>query len=664
MIPTALRALLATALPVATFACGGQAEAKTENLLGCSSMPMLMERYAQLHINAPSIDDTLLTAAAKVFVGRVDSSKSLLTLDESNRLEARVRAFYKDVQESRCGGLRELLDFQVSRQEEIEAFVKKALGAKGFALDKTLSLDLDAEKRPWPATTKARDELRRALIHFQLANYVAGGKTLDEAKQKLIKRYELITRRVKEQTEGDLYASLLDAFAEAFDPHTSYFSAEDLEDFRISMQLSLEGIGAVLRQRDGFTTINEIVKGGAADREGQLKANDRIIAVAQGDDGEPVDVVDMSLRDVVRLIRGKKGTKVRLTVMRDAETTERFSVTIVRDKIDLDEQAAKLRWETVERAGRKLKLAIIELPSFYGGADEGAHDATDDMAKLLAEARDGQADGLVVDLSTNTGGLLQGAVEIAGLFFKTGGVVRVEGTSERAQTLEDVDPRVQWSGPLVVLTSHLSASASEIFAGAIKDYRRGVIVGDDHTFGKGSVQNVVNLPQGLGALKVTTALFFRPNGQSTQLKGVDADILVPSPFDGEHFGEKAHKNALAHRSTVTFASPEAQGRGADAWTPVTDSLIARLAALSKKRVDASADFAKVKEDLAKAKKDGDVVKIAELLDGKNDRDEDGFKKEDDKAKKDDEKLTPQATEAVQVLADLIEASSAIAKPVK
>ena len=658
----ALRALSVTALAAVAVACGGQAEAKSDNLLGCSSLPMLMERYGQLHINSPTLGEALYGAAAKVFVERVDGSKSLLTAAEATALEAKVKAFYRDAQEGRCGGLRELLDLQVRRQEEIEAFVKKTIAAPNFAIDKRVVLDLDAEKRPWPADAAARDAFRRGLVHFQLANYVAGGQTLDAAKKKLIKRYELITRRVKEQTEGDLYSSLLDSFAAAFDPHTSYFSAEDLEDFRISMQLSLDGIGAVLRQRDGFTTINEIVKGGAADRQGQLKANDRIIAVTQGESGEAVDVVDMSLRDVVRLIRGKKGTKVRLTVVRDGADGGTFSVVIVRDKIDLDEQAAKLRWETVERAGRKLKLAVIELPSFYGGSDEGAHNATADMAKLLADARAGHADGVVVDLSTNTGGLLQGAVEIAGLFFKTGGVVRVEGTSERAQTLEDVDPRVHWSGPVVVLTSHASASASEIFAGAIKDYRRGVVVGDPRTFGKGSVQNVVNLPDGLGALKVTTSLFFRPNGQSTQLKGVEADIVVPSVFDGERFGEHTHKGALAHRSTIRFASPDAQGQGPDAWTPVTDALVARLAALSKKRVDASKDFAKVREDLAKAKKEGDVVKVAEILSGKSDLDEDGFKKDDEKKKTEDEKLSPQAVEAVQILADLVEASSAVAGP--
>lgn len=654
MTSTLTRFAVAATLSISLVACGGKAEAKSDNLLGCGSMPVLMERYVQLHIDTGPLDqDKLLARAAKIFVGRVDGSKTLLTASEATKLESTVKTFLKDVQDGRCGLIEDIKKGQVAHQEEIEAFVKKLLAPASFAIDRTVTLDLDSEKRPRPANATERDALRTKLVNFQLANYVHGGQPLADAKAKLIKRYELITRRVKEQTDGDLYAYLLDCYAEAFDPHSSYFSADALEDFRISMQLSLEGIGAVLRQRDGYTTIAEIVKGGAADRQGELKATDRILAVAQ-ETGESVDVIDMDLRDVVKLIRGKKGTKVRLTVLRES-SKDTVIVTITRDKIDLEEQAAKLRWETVERSGKKLKLAVIDLPSFYGGNEPGDRGAAPDMAKLLEEARDGHADGVMLDLSTNTGGLLQHAVEIAGLFIREGGVVRVEGTSERSQTLEDEDPAVQWAGPLVLLTSHLSASASEIVAGAIKDYHRGVIVGDDHTFGKGSVQNVVNLPEGLGALKVTTAMFFRPSGESTQLRGVPADVLVPSPFDAEHFGEATHDNALPHRTTIRFVSPDAQGTGADAWTPVNEAVIAQLATQSAKRVKASEELTKVREQLAKAKSN-DVVKVADILDGK----EDGDKEDDgEMPKKDEDKLTPQAREALSVLADLIETHAVI-----
>jgi len=657
MTPTLIRAALTLALSVTLVACGSKAEAKSDNLLGCGSMPVLMERYGQLHIDhdAPhASEDELIARAAKTFVRRADGSKVLMTEAEAAKLEGTVKRFFKDVRDGQCGLIADIEKAELDRHQEMEAFVKRLLAPDDFAIDRTVALDLDSDKRPRPKNAAERDALRTKLVHFQLANYIQGGKSLDEAKASLIKRYELITKRVKEQTEGDHYAYLLDCYAAAYDPHSSYFSAEDLEDFRISMQLSLEGIGAVLRQRDGYTMVNEIVKGGAADRQGELKANDRILAVSQGDGGEPVDVVDMALRDVVKLIRGKKGTRVRLTVLRES-TKDTFQITITRDKIDLEEQAAKLRWEEVERAGKKLKLAVIELPSFYGGSKPGDRGASQDVAKLLAQARAGHADGVLFDLSTNTGGLLQHAVEIAGLFIREGGVVRVEGTGERAQTLEDEDPSVQWAGPLVLLTSRLSASASEIVAGAIKDYRRGVLVGDEHTFGKGSVQNVVNLPEGLGALKVTTALFFRPSGESTQLRGVPADVVVPSPFDAEHFGEGTNDNALPHRTTINFVSPAAKGAGADAWVAVSPAMMAELAARSAKRVAASDDFKKVGEQLEKAKKD-DLVKVADILDGKEGGDdpEDG---EDDA--KDEDELSPQAREALQVLADLVETEAVV-----
>lgn len=654
-----ITALTVVALLSTMLACG-KAEARTENLLGCSSMPILMERYAQLHISKRAVDDALVAKAAEVYLGRVDGSKTLMTTDAATRLEGQVRAFLADVREGRCGATRAILDDQIKRQQEMEAFVKGVLATDGLAIDRTLALDLDTDKRPRPKTAAERDALRMTLIHFQLANYVRSGQSLDDAKTKLAKRYELITKRVAEQTEADVYASLLDAFADAFDPHTSYFSAEDLEDFRISMQLSLEGIGAVLRQRDGFTTVAEVVKGGAAERQGQLKPNDRIIAVAQADEA-PVDVVDMSLRDVVRLIRGKKGTRVRLTVIREGATTETLIIPIVRDKIDLSEQAAKLRWESVERGGRTLKIAHIELPSFYGG-DPGARGSAEDMAKLLKEARDGKADGVVLDLAMNTGGLLQHAVEIAGLFIRRGGVVRVEGTSERAQTLTDDDERMQWSGPLVVLTSRLSASASEIVAGAIKDYRRGVIVGDAHTFGKGSVQNVVNLPEGLGALKVTTALFFRPNGESTQLQGVPTDIIVPSRFDVDHFGEKVHEHAIPNQRTAAFITPEANVAGPSGFIPIDDAMMKRLAARSAKRVAESKEFDEVREELEKARKNDNTVKIADILDGKTDDPDEAALDGDGEDEDDKDKLSPQAREAIAILGDLIDAAAVAHTP--
>jgi len=649
LTPLRIAALALVAVGAVLVVDGG-ANARTQNLLSCNTMPVLMDRYVQLHISGKQRDAALLSAASEVFLRRYDGSKTLLLASEAERLERRVRSLLRDVDADRCDDVSALLAEQVAHHRGMEDFVRKTVSAKGYTLDRELTLEMDLDKRARPTTAAQRDDLRRRLIAFQLANYVRGGITLDEARERIVKRYELITRRIAEQQESDVFTSLLDAYAEAFDPHTGYFSADDLEDFRISMQLSLEGIGAVLRQQDGFTVIAEIVKGGAADRQGVLKPDDKIVAVAQGDDGEVVDVIDMSLRDVVRLIRGKKGTRVRLTVLREVPSTETFNVTIVRDTVDLEEQAAKLSWKKVERDGRELNLAVISLPSFYGTS--GGRTSGSDVARLLGEARAQRADGVLLDLSRNSGGLLHIAVEIAGFFIREGAIVRVEGDGGRDQTLRDTDRAIQWNGPLVVHVSRLSASASEIVAGAIKDYRRGIITGDASTFGKGTVQNVVNLPTGLGALKVTTALFFRPSGVSTQKRGVPSDILVPSVFNSERFGEATRSHALPNRTTKPFVSDTANVEGPGGWLPVSEETIARLARASEARIRASEEFKEVREAIEKAEGRSTAITIGEILDGASSDDDAPEQAKEDEAEGDEDKLTPQVREALQILADL------------
>lgn len=638
--------------------CTSNAQAKGRNLLNCATLPSLMERYESLHVSQPKRDAALMERVADLYVKRFDPSKALLLEDEAKTLHTDVLTFFKDAPQGRCGLEATLKVAEQKRHAAMQAHVKTVLADKTLKIDRTIELQMDADKRPRPKTVAERDELRRKLIHFQLANYVSAGETLDEAKKKLNKRYALITRRINERDDGDVYTSLLDAYAAAFDPHTTYFSAEALEDFRIGMGLSLEGIGAVLRSRDGYTIVNEVVKGGAADRQGQLKRKDRIIAVSQGEKGDPVDVIDMALRDVVRLIRGKKGTTVRLTVLRQGKKTNTLKIDIVRDKIDLKDQAAKVRYETIKRGSRDLNLAIIDLPSFYGSSRPGGRQCADDIATILEEVNAKNVDGVLLDLSSNSGGLLQHAVDITGFFLRRGAVVSIEGSEGPSKVLKDVDQRIQYNGPLVVLTSRLSASASEILAGAVRDYDRAVIVGDDQTFGKGTVQNVVNLPQGFGALKVTTALFFRPGGQSTQQVGVPAHVIVPSVFNTDTYGEKNHEYSLPSRTTTPFKSPTVNIDGPAGWNPVGQAVIAQLATKSAARIANNEEFAKVAKDIAKVEAREGVVKISEILDDKDAKDDD----EDDAPKKDDGKLSPQAKEAMEVLADLVEAGGSYASP--
>lgn len=660
-LPRLASGLLALLLAVPAAHAAPPEAPRADSPLICWTLPSLMNRYLENHVSHRTTDAEIDKRVVELLAERIDGSKSLLVEAQYDELTKRITRMVEDVRRGNCEQFDWLQKQQLAWHKEMEDFVRQTLSVPGLQVDPTLELVVDPEDRPRPKTEAERAALRTRLLHFQLANYVRGGTALDEAKKRLIHRYELVTRRVAEQTDADLYTDFLNAFANALDPHSTYFSADMLEDFRISMDLSLEGIGAVLQSRDGYTTIQEIVPGGAADRQGGLKTKDKIIAVSQGEKGEPVDVIDMALRDVVRLIRGKKGTKVKLTVLRQGEKTESHDFVIVRDKIDLKEQAAKLRWEEVERDGRKLEFAVIDLPSFYGGGREaGGRDAVRDMRKLLKQARDKKADGVMLDLSRNGGGLLQGAVDIAGLFLREGPMVGIDGPATPSQVLEDTDEDVQWAGPLVVLTSKGSASASEIVAGALKDYRRAVIVGDSQTFGKGSVQNIVNLPQGFGALKVTTAMFFRPGGDSTQSRGVPADIVLPSVFDHKEIGEESQPYALPTRSIKPFRGEAVQGEdAASRWQPVTDALVQALAARSKARVAAAEAFREIREKIAKREaNEGKPMKIAELLEESDDEDgeageagEDGAKaREDDDAKKDE--LSPQALEAIQILADL------------
>lgn len=623
----------------------------TRSLLTCGTVSALEERVRMNHVGHKKWSEDHLNKMVDLYADSVDPGKVLYTVDEFASFKAEIKSAFKGVHQGKCDAYFKLHKDQIKRQADMESFVRDMSKDKKLAVDKTIELHVDVDKRPRPATTPDRNALREKVIQFQLATYLANGTEMKEAKEKLTHRYELITRRLKEEQQPDQLTTYLRTYTLALDPHSTYFSPEDLEDFRISMALSLEGIGAVLRSRDGYTIVEEVVQGGAAARQGQLERHDKIIAVAQkGED--PVDVIDMSLRDVVRMIRGKKDTTVILTVLRQGEKTETLQIEIQRDKIDLKQQAAKLRMEKVKRGGKELNLAIIELPSFYGEFGKGAKRSCDaDVKKLLLEAKAKNADGVVLDLSTNGGGVLDGAVKIAGLFIARGAVVGVSVPGVKPDVLDDIDSSVVYDGPLVILTSRGSASASEIVAGALKDYNRAIIVGDDQTFGKGTVQNVLSLPPGFGALKVTTQMFFLPGGKSTQHGGVSADIVIPSLFSGIDIGERFQDNALPPAQVPNFVSEHAKAnRKGESWIAVTAKEIDKLKAASAKRVAASKEFKDLEKEIAKVSEKKETVKIAELFDeSKKDKDED--KKKDEK--KDEEKLTPQAKEALEVLADYV-----------
>ncbi len=646
-LPRLRRAAGAVLLPLLFWAATAAATPQTKQL-DCKSVHDLMGAYLQHHVEHRSLSDELKARAAESYLRRIDPARSLFLQSEADVVRASLGQFFDDLGEDRCDRLTDLQSSVVDRYLAMERFVAENVSRDDYAIDTDAQLVVDPEERGFPADEAARRALYEKLIHFQMANYQANGTDLAEAKKKLIHRYELMRKRAQEVDRKDVLAQFLSAFATALDPHSDYFSADRYEDFAIHMSLQLEGIGAVLSSRDGYTVVEEVVPGGAADLDGRLKPKDKILSVGQTE-SELVDVVDMDLRDVVRKIRGKKGSRVWLGILRQGAKAERFTMGVLRDKINLDQQAAKLRFEEVETGNATYKLAIIELPSFYGDRDPSHRQASRDVKRLLREAEEGGAQGVVLDLSRNGGGLLDHAVEITGYFLKRGRVVAVGDSRRRTQILEDPDREILYSGPLVVLTSRVTASAGEILAGAIKDYHRGVIVGDDHTFGKGSVQTVIPLESGLGALKMTTALFYRPGGASTQRLGVATDVQLPSLTASDDLGETNQPYALPARSIEPFVGPFRSERDPSlGYYPIGSTTLEVLQTRSAERVGRDERFSEIENLRAKAEENRGVVKIADLLE-----DSSPDAEADEKTTGDREADSPQLDEALQILADLI-----------
>ncbi len=437
-------------------------------------------------------------------------------------------------------------------------------------------------------------------------------KTLADAKKRLHKRYANIATMTDQMEPDQVLEMYLTALTTTFDPHSSYMSLSTLEEFQIAMKLKLQGIGAALRVTDGYTVVAEIVPGGAADADGRLKEGDKIIGVGQGEEGEIVDVVEMKLSKVVKLIRGPKGTVVRLQV-KTAEDSSIHIYDLTRQVIEL--KSSRVRGEIIDSGeridGRRKKIGVINIPSFYRDFD-GAQNGTANFSSTVADVKkvlsdffnQGGVDAIVVDLRNNGGGALVEAIEVSGLFIDYGPVVQVKSGRGQVEKYEDEEPGVVYSGPLVVLTNRLSASASEIFAGVIKDYHRGVIIGDSTTHGKGTVQSVrpvstepfrlKNPDPTDGALKVTIQKFYRVNGDSTQNRGVNADVVLPSLIDHFDIGESFLDNALE------FDRVEA----ADYTTTsaVTPEILSTLRERSKKRVAADEEFQRDQREIERYRK--------------------------------------------------------------
>src|SRR5579871_4304085 len=444
--------------------------------------------------------------------------------------------------------------FQQRNRERIQHAIGFLAKEPDWTLNETF--EFERQKAPWPATEADMNELWRKRVKNDALSLMLTGKQWPEVSDMLKKRYERVLKRIDQITTEDVFENLMNAYARSFDPHSSYFSPRNSEEYRIQMSLNYEGIGASLQLVDDYVTIMNVIEGGPAAVAGTLNTNDRITGVGQGKDGPFTDVIGWRLDDVVQLIRGKAGTVVRLQVLPAgaAPGSKEKNLEFVRNKVTLEAQAAHKEVKNITRNGRTLKVGVITVPGFYqdiaaqNAGDQNYRSTTRDVLKLIKELQTENIDGLVLDLRGDGGGYLPEATALTGLFIDHGPVVQLRDTTGRLEVLDDPEPAPAYTGPLAVLVDRFSASASEIIAGAIQDYHRGMILGQN-TFGKGTVQNLVPLDRWSkepvnGQLTVTIGKFYRVTGESTQHRGVEPDIPLASVLDTKEVGESALESSL------------------------------------------------------------------------------------------------------------------------
>lgn len=508
--------------------------------------------YRKIHLN-----DSLSSAILDAYVKELDNNKTYFLASDIasfNKYRFAIDDLTRDENVTPAYEIYKV--FQKRYTERMDYVLNKLVGEHfDFTIDEYYENDRDSID--WPASNQELDEVWRKIFKSQALSLKIAGKNQDEISETLRKRYERFVKNLSQFNSEDVFSIYMNCITEAYDPHTNYFSPKASDLFKQSMSLSLEGIGARLQADNDYTKFVEIIPGGPAEKSNALHVNDLIMAVGQGTSGEMVDIIGWRVDEVVKLIKGPKGTTVRLQIL-PAETGIHGPskiITLVRDKIKLEDQAAKKDIINYQADGKNLKLGLITLPSFYMDfeayqkGDKNYRSTTRDVKRLIGELEQEGIDGLVMDLRNNGGGSLAEAIDLTGLFIKDGPVVQVKNSANKVEVGMDDDTAVQYAGPLVIVTNRFSASASEIFAGAIQDYHRGVIVGES-TFGKGTVQTVLDLKRFIndkdevGELKLTFQKFYRVTGSSTQNKGVSPDVTLPSALDARQYGESASPNAM------------------------------------------------------------------------------------------------------------------------
>ncbi|MGF1703412.1 carboxy terminal-processing peptidase [Photobacterium makurazakiensis] len=568
-------------------------------------------RFTRSHYKQFSLDDNFSASVFDRYIEMLDFNKSFLTSSDIKQFEKWENQLDDQLKRGDTSAAFDIFNTLLKRRYDRYQYALTLLDRE-IKFDTNEEMSLDRSEMEWAKDRNELNEIWRKRVKYDALNLTLAGKEWDEINETLGKRYNNALKRLTQTHSEDVFQIYMNAFAREVDPHTSYLSPRNAEQFQSEMNLSLEGIGAVLQVVDDYTVIRSLVAGGPASASKKLAAGDRIVGVAQ-DGKDVVDVIGWRLDDVVQLIKGPKGSKVKLEILPEGSNAKSYDVTIIRDKIRLEDRAVKSEVKTSQ--GKK--IGIIEIPSFYVGLSE-------DTKKELATLNDQQVDGVVIDLRNNGGGALTEATALTGLFINSGPVVQVRDSYGRVKVNGDSDDRVYFDGALTVLVNRYSASASEIFAAAMQDYGRAVVLGEQ-SFGKGTVQQHRSLnhiydlfDKPLGHVQYTIQKFYRINGGSTQNLGVVPDLAFPSAVDPSETGESVEDNALPWDS-IKPASYEKLYN--------FSSLLPSLKTKHDARINSDMEFGFILKDIEKYKTEKDIntislnekTRIAEQDQADNDR---------------------------------------------
>ncbi|MFZ1289276.1 MAG: carboxy terminal-processing peptidase [Melioribacteraceae bacterium] len=570
----------------------------------------ILSRY---HYKKFDLDDSLSSVIFDNYVNSLDYNKSYFLKSDIDDFEKFRYSIDENLHFGNLNPAYQIFNVYKTRTNERMKYVLNILNNEfDFTIDETFKID--REKEPWAVSNEELDEIWRKKLKNEALNLKLSGKEWSKTKETLTQRYKNYHKAILQFKSEDVLQLYLNSFADAIDPHSNYLAPRTSENFNIRMKLSLEGIGATLQTENDYTKVVNIVPGGPAFKADNIHADDLITGVGQNDE-EIVDVIGWRIDDVVDLIRGDKGTKVRLSVLRakNGIDSKPDTISIIRDKVKLEEQAAQKKIISINENNIDYKLGVIEIPSFYVDfdakrtGDPDFRSTTKDVKKIISELKKENVDGIIVDLRNNGGGALDEAVELTGLFIKDGPVVQVRQSNGSITLEQDPDPSIIYDGPLGVVINRYSASASEIFSGAIQDYGRGIILGEQ-SYGKGTVQNLIGLERFVpsagdqsGQLKLTIAKYYRINGSSTQNLGVVPDVQFPTALDPSEYGESSMPSALKWDQIQT-----SQFKKYGDFTGILPMLIKK----HSKRILKEPEFNYIIEDIEEYKDNKDKVEFS------------------------------------------------------